>query len=91
MIDWGVLTDAQDKGTYQPTPRHRIKDTRLAAWLIEGVTSFVDRGRGLELGTWRAETRYVPFEEPRWPVPDARDDCMSLPHASKLVENIEAA
>ena len=38
------------------------------AWLIEGVTSFVDRGRGLELGVWRAETRYVLLEQPRWPV-----------------------
>src|SRR5438045_101491 len=48
------------------TPELEVGITR--AWLIEGVTSFVDRGRGLELGTWRAETRYVPFEEPRWPV-----------------------
>ena len=49
------------------TPELEVGITR--AWLIEGITSFVDRGRGLELGTWRAETRYVPFEEPRWPIP----------------------
>jgi hypothetical protein len=37
LIDWEVLTDADDKGVYEPTPRHRIKDARLAAWLIEAT------------------------------------------------------
>jgi len=35
FIDWGVLTDADDKGVYERTSPHRIKDGRLAAWLIE--------------------------------------------------------
>jgi hypothetical protein len=35
FIDWGVLTDANDKGVYEATPTQRIKDSRLGAWLIE--------------------------------------------------------
>jgi hypothetical protein len=39
-----------------------------SAWLVEGVASWVDRGNRLELGNWKAETRYVLMEQPRWPV-----------------------
>lgn len=37
-------------------------------WIVEGVASFVNRGRGLEFGTWRVESRYLVLQEPRWPL-----------------------
>lgn len=37
FIDWGVLTDADDKGVYEATTVHAIKDRHLAAWLIEAT------------------------------------------------------
>ncbi len=48
------------------TPELELGVTR--AWLAEGTTSFVDRGRGLELAGWRGESRYVLLEQPRWPL-----------------------
>ena len=38
------------------------------AWVLEGVGSFVNRGRGLEFGGWKAESRYVLLEQSHWPV-----------------------
>jgi hypothetical protein len=35
FIDWGVLSDADDKGVYEAMPKQRIKDARLGAWLVE--------------------------------------------------------
>jgi hypothetical protein len=37
LIDWGVLNDAEHKGVYEATARHRVKDTRLATWLVEAT------------------------------------------------------
>jgi hypothetical protein len=37
LIDWGVLTDAAQKGVYEAQARHRVKDPRLGAWLIEAT------------------------------------------------------
>jgi hypothetical protein len=37
-------------------------------WLLEGGASFVNRGRGLEFGTWHAETRFLLERPPDWPV-----------------------
>jgi hypothetical protein len=37
-------------------------------WIVEGVTSFVNRGRGLELGVWVLESRYLLASQSRWPV-----------------------
>ena len=39
-----------------------------SAWVVEGAAAFVNRGRGLESGGWKAESRYVLLEQPRWPV-----------------------
>jgi hypothetical protein len=35
MIDWEAIHDARPKGTYRSCSTHRIKDPRLAGWLIE--------------------------------------------------------
>jgi hypothetical protein len=37
------------------------------AWMLEGGASWVHRGRGLELGVFKAETRYVVIDQGRWP------------------------
>jgi hypothetical protein len=48
------------------TPEFEVGVTR--SWVLEGTASFINRGRGLEFGGWRGESRYVLLEEPRWPV-----------------------
>lgn len=40
----------------------------IRGWVVEGVASLVNRGRGLEFAAWKAESRYVLAEQPRWPV-----------------------
>jgi hypothetical protein len=39
-----------------------------SAWVVEGAAAFVNRGRGLESGGWKAESRYVLLDQPRWPL-----------------------
>src|SRR5437773_4502233 len=48
------------------TPELEVGITR--AWVAEATASFVNRGRGLELGGWRGESRYVLLEQGRWPL-----------------------
>jgi hypothetical protein len=45
------------------TPEIEVGLTRRA--VLEGVASFIERGRRLEFGTWRAEGRYALLEEGR--------------------------
>jgi hypothetical protein len=47
------------------TPEVEVGLTR--SLLIEGSGSWVNRGRGLEFGAWRAESRYCLLEQGRWP------------------------
>ncbi len=37
FVDWGVLQDSPQKGTYVPTSVRPIEDRQLAAWMIEAV------------------------------------------------------
>ena len=37
FIDWGVLQDTPDRGVYTPTAVKPIKDSAVAAWLIEAT------------------------------------------------------
>ena len=37
FVDWGVLREASGRGIYRAAPCRRIKDERLAAWLIEAT------------------------------------------------------
>jgi hypothetical protein len=64
LIDWGVLTDAQEKGVYEPTERHRLKDTRLAAWLVE-ATLLASGSSSVTLDVILQSPALFPFELPR--------------------------
>lgn len=37
MVDWGVLSDAGEKGHYQQGPVCSVKDRAIAVWLVEAV------------------------------------------------------
>lgn len=37
FVDWGVLTDTDEKGLYRARPAQPVKDDRLALWLVEAA------------------------------------------------------
>jgi hypothetical protein len=63
LIDWGVLTDAEHKGIYKAAARHRVKDTRLAAWLIE-ATLLASGSSSVSLDVILQSPALFPFELP---------------------------
>jgi hypothetical protein len=63
LIDWGVLTDAEHKGTYKAAARYRVKDTRLAAWLIE-ATLLASGSASVPLDVILQSPALFPFEVP---------------------------
>lgn len=64
FIDWGVLTDAEHKGVYQPTPRHRVSDARLGAWLVE-ATLLAGGSASASLDAILQSSALFPFTLPR--------------------------
>jgi hypothetical protein len=64
FIDWGVLSDADDKGVYEPTPRHRIKDAHLGAWLVEATLN-ASGSSSASLDAILQSPALFPFELPR--------------------------
>jgi hypothetical protein len=64
LIDWSVLTDAEDKGVYDAAPHHRVNDARLGAWLIE-ATLTASGSSSASMDTVLQAPVLFPFELPR--------------------------
>jgi hypothetical protein len=65
---WGPMPGSIGTIDFRAGSPASSKPGSRGAWLIEGSASTVNRGRGLEFGAWRAETRYLLVEQRRWPV-----------------------
>ena len=62
FVEWGVLTETQDRGVYSPPPRTQLRaDDEVTSWLVEAGVSGSE-GSARPLRTLLADPAFFPFD-----------------------------